>query len=117
MNFDSFDSTTQDLMDKIEDFIKNNDHPNINISINSNDYDHISLKIPYDDYFDSEGFLETIENQNQSKYYVITTFNDDLGEPELKKYFIRYNGLNDFLKLITDQNSEETIISIISTEE
>lgn len=117
MDYEYEDCLGPELFSEIDIFLKDKSFEDIDISLHNEDFNYVSLKLPADQNFDVEGFLDNLEKKNQNKFYIITTLLAYLDEPELKKYYIPYACLNDFLYLINDPEYNEQVISIIQAEE
>jgi hypothetical protein len=117
MAYDYEDDFLPELFADIDIFINRNSFEDIDIAINNKDFNYISYKLPPDIELDEEQFFDQLDRKYEDKYFVISTFSNYLFEPELKKYFIPFARLNEFLYYINDPEVDEKIITINELEE
>lgn len=105
-------SDYREVYSEIDLFLKDHHLDNIEISLKDSDFQHICLKLPSGTPIDTEGLLDYIEDKNESKFYIISTLDIYGDTPTLKKYYIPYKRLNEFLYCINDPDFDEQVISI-----
>lgn len=117
MYFDNEDPLGPELFSEIDVFLNRTSIEEVDISLKQEDFNYVSLKLPPDSIEDMEELLNEIEHKNQSKYYIVTTFVSYLDAPELKKYYVPYARINDFLYTVNEPEYDERIINIVQAEE
>lgn len=105
-------SDYRDIYSEVELFLKDHHLDNIEVSIRDDEFQHISLKLSNNESFDPEELLNYIDQQNESRFYIVSTLVSYSEIPTLKKYYIPHKRLNDFLYVINDPEYDEHVISI-----
>lgn len=106
------DNDYNEIFSEVDIFLKKDLIENVNISIHNKEFNYMSFTLPVDSTFNIEELYNYLEEENRDKLYVITTVVPYLDAPELKKYFIPYSQLNEFLYIVNDPEFEENIISV-----
>lgn len=117
MDFDPENDSIKEIFSELDMFLDKNLIDEIDISIKDDEFRCIRLKLPIKENYELEDLYNYFEEKNQDRYYIITTLVTYLETPELKKYFVPNQRLNEFLYFINDPESEEQVLSIIQAED